>query len=289
MSGPVSRGGEVQRRIRGQDRPLQLTQLRPRLQAEFRHEHLAGVAVGRQRLGLTAGPVQRQHLLPAQPLPQRVLANQPGQALADLLVPPQGQLQVQAELRRGQPLLGQLGRRGLDQRAGHPGERLATPQPQRGMQPLDRRRRIPLRLAPGVRHEPGEDGQVHRVVGNLEYVPGTDRADRIRPLGLGQRAAQRRHADLHLDPGGGRWIDGPERVDEPVHRHHPAAAEQQHRQDRPLPGGADPQLAVRADQAQRTEDPILHRMAPLWNGATLRQVPRPAMVRRPGPESLQTK
>ena len=60
----------------GQDRLLELAQLRPGLQAQLLVEAGAEVAVGGERVRLAAEPVEREHLLAAQALAQRVLGDQ---------------------------------------------------------------------------------------------------------------------------------------------------------------------------------------------------------------------
>ncbi len=45
--------------------------------AELAGEQVTGPAVGGKRVGLPAGPVQRQHQLAVQPLPQRMVPDQP--------------------------------------------------------------------------------------------------------------------------------------------------------------------------------------------------------------------
>jgi hypothetical protein len=86
---PGAAGRQVQRPVPVQDRPLQVLQLLPGLDAELLDQQRAGAAADVERLGLAAGPVQRQHQEAVQPLPQRELVDQGGQFAADLLVPPQ--------------------------------------------------------------------------------------------------------------------------------------------------------------------------------------------------------
>ena len=56
---------------------MQLTQFAPRLDPELTDQHPPRVAIGIERLCLTAGPVQRKHPLPPQTLAQRMLGHQP--------------------------------------------------------------------------------------------------------------------------------------------------------------------------------------------------------------------
>ena len=69
-----ARAGE--RRVLGEDRPLQLAQALARLDAELLDERVAGVLVGLQRVGLAVAAVEREHLLGPQALAVGVLGDQ---------------------------------------------------------------------------------------------------------------------------------------------------------------------------------------------------------------------
>src|SRR6185312_4571802 len=66
----------VERRVVGQDGPVQVLQRFPGVDAELTGEQVTGPPVGGQRFGLPAAPVQRQHELAVQPLPQRMVGGQ---------------------------------------------------------------------------------------------------------------------------------------------------------------------------------------------------------------------
>ena len=68
---------ELQVRILLKHRPLELLQLRPRLDAELLHECRPRRLVRGEGLGLPARAVQGEHQLATQPLPQRMLRDQP--------------------------------------------------------------------------------------------------------------------------------------------------------------------------------------------------------------------
>ena len=87
-----------ERALLAEDRAVERLQLRAGLDAELLDERPARVVVGRERLRLAAAAVERQHQLPAQPLAQRVRADERLE-LGD-------QLGVRAELEIGcDPLL----------------------------------------------------------------------------------------------------------------------------------------------------------------------------------------
>ena len=56
------------RNLVSQDRPVQVTQIVPRLEPELAREPVSCPAIGSQRLRLAAGPVQREHELAPEPL-----------------------------------------------------------------------------------------------------------------------------------------------------------------------------------------------------------------------------
>ena len=88
-----------------EDAPLQLGELLARLEPELVDERRARVAVRRERLGLAARAVQRQHQLPGEPLAQRVVADGRRELADELGVPAVGELALEAALERGQAQL----------------------------------------------------------------------------------------------------------------------------------------------------------------------------------------
>ena len=143
---------EHQRRVVGEDPPLELHQRRRRVEAELLDEHLAVVAEHAQRVGLATGAVQGDHQLRPERLPQRVLGGERldlrdhlgGSAARQLgvdeaLVGDQPQLLQPLRLRAGPILVGELGvrltppqRQRLTQHRRRPG-RVAAPEPRPGV------------------------------------------------------------------------------------------------------------------------------------------------------------
>ena len=70
------RGRQVQPRVLGENRLLELPQALARLDPELVGQGAAGVAVGLQRVGLAVAAVQREHQLRAQALAVRVLGDE---------------------------------------------------------------------------------------------------------------------------------------------------------------------------------------------------------------------
>ena len=86
---------------------MQPAQVRPGVDAELLDQDRAGPLVGQQRIGLPTRAIQRQHELRPQPLPQRLLADQPLQLGHQLPMTPQPQLRLDPILQGDQPELGQ--------------------------------------------------------------------------------------------------------------------------------------------------------------------------------------
>ena len=100
----------VQCRVVGEHGGVQALQRLAGIDAELPGEQVADPPVGGQRVGLPAAPVQRQHELAVQPLPQRMPGDQLLQLGGQRVVPAQRQVRVDPGLDRGQPQLLQAGR-----------------------------------------------------------------------------------------------------------------------------------------------------------------------------------
>jgi hypothetical protein len=105
--GPRSRRRQIQPRVLGQDRGMQPAQLRPGIDAQLLDQDRPGPLVGKERIGLPTRPVQRQQQLGPQPLPQRLVTDQPLQLGHQLPVPPQPQVGLEAILQGDQAQPGQ--------------------------------------------------------------------------------------------------------------------------------------------------------------------------------------
>ena len=84
---------------------MQFAQLLAWLYTKFVDEQAARVRVDRQRLGLTAGPVKRQHQLSAEPLSIRILIDQRFQIADDSGLVPEGKVRLDPRFQRSQPTL----------------------------------------------------------------------------------------------------------------------------------------------------------------------------------------
>src|ERR1035437_10502832 len=103
---PMSRRRNgIERRVAGQDGALQRPQLLTRVQAEFLHEQMPRDAEGLQRLGRAARPVQGEHVLSAQPFPERMLVDQLAQLTGQRMMPAERELKVNALLEQADAVL----------------------------------------------------------------------------------------------------------------------------------------------------------------------------------------
>ncbi len=171
---------------------MQVPEFGPRRDAEFGHQHLAGLLVGHQGLGLSARARQREHQLGAKAFPQRVLVDQAGQPRDDLVVVALatwfgldlpldnlGALPIEV----GQPRVAQQLTRDVDQRG-------AAPQGQRAAGDLDRRSpfaRAHTERGLLVQDIEGQRVQLVRVDPNqITGIPGEDARGHLRSEALPQ-------------------------------------------------------------------------------------------------------
>ena len=202
----------VEVRILAENRGLELLQRRTRVDAELVSQPPAHLPTDRERLGLPPGPVQRQHQLPAQVLPVRVLPDQLRQLRYQLGVFAQGQSRLgqrpgRVQVDGGQPL-------GFGVQPGQPGhisQRPTTPQFQRRPQP--RRPQVRAGLPPALLDQARRDLHVGRLRTTVEQVPGTAGDDRVP---VAEHPSQIRHVTLHRVQADSGRPSIPHHIDEPV-------------------------------------------------------------------------
>jgi hypothetical protein len=239
-----------ERGVLAQDRVVQGAQLGRRLDADLVDQRPAGLAIGLQRLGLAAGPVEREHPLRVQALAQRVLHQQRVDLGDDPVVAPGGELGVDGELGGGQPQLLEAPDLGARERlVRHVDQRLAAEQRER----LARRAVGSRRLRDQALEPAGVDG--------LAIDPQLVRAavrDDLRAAVGGQRLAQPQHVVLdHLGRAGRRLL-APQTLDQPLSRDRPVRLEPEHRQHRALLRAAEGDRVVVHGRLQGSEDADLH-------------------------------
>ena len=107
--GSVVARGMIEHRFLAQDRLLELPQLPAGLDPQLLDESTPEVAIGRERLGLAARPVERQHQSAPGPLAKGMLAGQGLELANDLGVSSQGELRVDPIFHGGEAMLLQTG------------------------------------------------------------------------------------------------------------------------------------------------------------------------------------
>jgi len=258
-------GGQVQQGVGGEHSFMHAAEPRAWLDAQLGIQHLPGVVEHRQRLGLAAGPVQREHQLPAQPLPQRMLGYQLPQLGAYGGVLAEGQRGFDPVLGRQQPQLGQP----LDL---EPGERLELQVGQRPAAPqrlrLTQQHRRPARVAllqrvPSRGHPLLEHLQVQLPGLDPQQIPGRTGQHPRLAVAVGEDLAQ--PGDLHPQHPLRRapLLIAEQLVDQLVTRDHLVGVAQQHAQQGPLPRPANAQQRSAAPDLQRPQDPELQPSAHL--------------------------
>ena len=206
---------------------MQPLQLGPRFHADLIDERRSGLAVGRERIGLPAPAVERQHELPAQPLAKRVLHDK-GLELADqLVVPAGGQLAVDGVLDRLQPQL--LEPADLDG-----GERLVRHVLERP--PPPQRERLAQRPARDQALEPPRVDVIGR---HPELVSARSRDDRGAIAGYLQRFPHTRDVRPQRLGSRRRRLLAPQPLDQTLGGNRPRRAQRQNRQQGSLLGATN--------------------------------------------------
>jgi hypothetical protein len=250
---------QLQRRVMVEDGPLELSQLRARLDRQFFDQQRPGRAVAVEGVRLTAAAVQREHQLPAEPLVQRMLGDKPLELGAQRGMPSDRQVRLDPVLDQPQPQRlealclrpGEGFRLQVGERAAAP-QRLGLPQQCRRPGRVAVRERLPARGGQVI-----VPVQVQFAVGDMEHVPGRPGPQPwlSRVLGLGKRLAQPGDMDPQHPFGRTRGLIAEQLIDQLVTGDDPVRVAQQQREQRPLPRPADPHRRRAVLDLQRPEDP----------------------------------
>jgi hypothetical protein len=242
-----------------EDRALEALERRTGLDAQFPDEQLAGLLVGRERVGLASGPVEGEHELAAKALAVRMAGDEGFELGDEVAAVPELQLGIDSLLDRLQAQLVEPGdlrlREGLEAEVG---ERLPPPE----VECLPQSHRSPggistrPELAAGL-HELLEAVEIELTGGELDEIARSTGAN---TLGA-ERLTQPGDVDLERLPRGlGRALS-PELVDQALGADDLVGVQEQDRQRRSLLAGAERDLAVAVlPNLERPEDPELHRV-----------------------------
>jgi hypothetical protein len=198
-----------------ENRLLECLQRLARLDAEVVDERPSGLAVGLERVRLPVGSVERQHLLCAEALPQRVLGHEDAQLSESLLVPTEGEVAVDPVHQRRQPQLVERCHLVTSARFElQPGESRAAPEGQRLSEALGGR--LELAVRDKLLRLPDKNLHAARVEAlrlDMQPVSAGCRCDRIGARNA-ERLAQLRHVDVDRFARGRRRCLPPQVVDQ---------------------------------------------------------------------------
>ncbi len=217
-------------RVLTQDRVVQLAQLLARLDAELADEHRSCATIGLEGLGLSPAAIQREHELRGEALARGMCGHQALELADERRVLSGGEIGIDAQLERREPLLLQArDLRGGERHRRQVPERRTLPQRERLAQRGGRELVLSARQrAAPLLDEVLEAGGIELVGAHAQAVAGRRRLDDIRVV---QRLADARH--VHLDRLDRAWrsIGAPERAGQPLRAHRFVGVQQQDGQD----------------------------------------------------------
>jgi hypothetical protein len=227
---------QLEGRVLLQHLPLELAQGRGRLDPELFVERPPEGLVARERLGLPTRTVEREHVLGAEALAERMLGDQRLQLSDDVAVMPERELGLDPQFDRSKSNLLEPCALVPAEGLGELGERGAAPERERVVQQLRRLQRVVLRERLARADDPPvEAREVELVVFDLEHVAGCTCVQSR----LHERLPQLRHVDLHHLLRRFRDVLAPERVDELLSRDRVVRVQEENCKERPLLAGRD--------------------------------------------------
>ena len=257
------RGRRVERRVLAQDRLVARPERWPGLDAEFLDENPPRLVEHRERFGLSAAAVEREHELAAQVLAQRVAGDQRLQFGHQRRVAAELEIGVDARLQRleAQPLEAAISS------AAHASKvksESAAPAPECESFVQARRGEREGAIgkpAPALGQQAFEDCRVDLVgvdVQSVAVLPGDDDVIGRRPGSGDQRLAYPRNVDLHRFGRPGRGLVAPDPVDEAVGGDDLACVHDEDREERTLLMRPQRDRPLIVPDLQISEDPELH-------------------------------
>ena len=259
-----------------QDRAVQLLERGARIDSELLRQSAARVLIRRERFGLPARAVEREHQLAARPLAQRLLLDQRLELADHLGVPAELEIGLDPIFERGKPQLRQPPDLGLGERLElELGERRASPEGER----LTQRRRLartrPLR-APAKQLL--ETVHVDRAPVDAQHVARRPRLEHVGPEELPQlrdQVVQRRRCRS-------RRLLAPQLVDQPFARYELAGPQQeQEREQGALALPRQREELPRARDLERAQKPKLEHLALLVTVFTIADKAQTGHISKP--------
>lgn len=219
-------------------------------------EGLARPLVRAQRIGLAAGPVQRQHEEMPPVLPERLRIHHRREFHDRLSVMPEVELERRELLHRGEAQLGESCALVLGETpSGEVGEGHAAPETQCLAEGASGGRDVTVVARPSRReHELLEATGVDRLLHIDDSIPGRLRVDQRRPEPL----AQSEYVVLDRLRCRAWWGVTPERFGQAVDADDRASLEEQRVEDHAFPRAPGPLGVTRTVDFQGSEDPEFH-------------------------------
>jgi hypothetical protein len=238
-----------------QDLALQLLQLGSGLDPQLLAPAASRVLVGAQRLGLAAGAVERQHEQAPSPLPVGVVGDECLEFAHHLGVIAGSERRFDPILRRNQPALLQLHEVWPQGRLiGEIGQRRAAPHRQGLVEFGNCGARIIRYQAVTGRRPMLEAIGIELILRDVEHVPWSPRLDGGTP----QLLAEAGDVGLERPAGRCRWIITPDRVDEPIRRHHLVGVGHQGGENHALAPTPQRYRTIAVQDLQRAQDADVH-------------------------------
>src|SRR5581483_5186176 len=166
----------LERRVLAQHQPFELAERRRRVDPELVREHPAQLLVARERLRVAARAVEREHVLRAEALAQRVLRDERLELADHVAVPTEREAGLQPPPERVQAQLLEPRLLAARERLRELRERTAAPERERVGEKFARGRGVAAgERAAGRGDRPLEADEVELVVAELEQVAGRPR------------------------------------------------------------------------------------------------------------------
>ncbi len=251
----LGRGAGLEGGILPEHARLELAQRVSRFESELIPQVGPQAAVGGERVGLAAGPVEGQHQLGPQPLSLRVRRGQTLQLGHQLARPPRLEFDLVQILEACQPELAQPGNGMLSERLVRElRERRTPPQHQRLAELRHRGGVARACQAPAFGDQALEPVRVDLVGGRAQPVSGPGRLEHV----AAQHLPQLRHVHPHdLSGRLGRAL-GPQLVDETIDRYDLVSVQQEDRKQGALARASQCDRAAIPLDFERSQHPKLH-------------------------------
>ena len=236
-----------------EDRLLEPPKLGPWLEPQLVGEHAARLLERVERIRLAAAAVERQHQLPPQPLPERVVRERRTKRRRELPMLAEREPDLEVLLERVDAQRLEPARLGAEpRRAGQTLQRRSAPEGKRRRDRVRRCRGVAVaQRGAGLREQLLEPDRVDARA--LQRVPVGRADDRL----LSERGAEAGDVVMERVPRSGRELLAPQTVDEPVDVDYPTLPEREHREQGLTLRAAHVRGRPARENLERAENPDL--------------------------------